>query len=67
VLRRVRHVLGGVNLHPVHEEDPLAEAVMAPGIRLIAVEAKALAASFRHLLPGEATEVALAATRLIGR
>jgi len=66
LLPSVHGVLGVVDLHPVHEEESFAEAIVAPGVRLIAVEAKALATPFRHLVLGEAADVALGATLLIG-
>jgi hypothetical protein len=63
----VRGVPGVVDLHTIDEEEPLAEPVMAPGVRLIAVKTKALLTPFRHLGRGEAAETALPATLLSGR
>ena len=45
----LRSVHGVIDLHPVDEEEAFAEAVMAPGVWFVAVEAEALAAPFRHL------------------
>lgn len=49
VLRVVRCVRGVVDLHAVHEEEPLAKPVMATSALFIVVKTKALTTPFRHL------------------